>query len=376
MSGGIDNYELYIVDTSGNRVAGPLTEALYLEWAIVLSGVGTCYLEINAADWNDAWFNDRLLLQVWRQPRFQASPTLVQSYWLMDYGKRMEAGDVALAWVRGYDMNAVLDWRIVTGAAGSAEAQKTGDACVVMLEYVQEAMLDTYTTAGRALDTAMIFSVVGGTGGPSISYTASRGRLLSVLQGCAGAAITRGTAVRFWVRAIETGGEMRIVTAPLGSDRRAQTPFSPEMGTLYEPAWEYRGGRSATYGYAGGAGQEDNRLVVEVDLSDGTVIGRREAWAENSQIKTAASLYDWMRARLYEQRARTWFGGELRDSELSAFGRDWNLGDLVTCEYDGKSFEAEVMAVTGMASTSGEIVSARVENEILVDYGEIGLWGN
>jgi len=108
-----------------------------------------------------------------------------------------------------------------------------------------------------------------------------------------------------------------------------------------------------------------------VDLSDGTTIGRRENWSENAQIKTAAPLYDWARARLCEQRARTWFGGELRDSELSAFGRDWNLGDLVTCEFDGKSFAAEVMAVTGVASTRGEIVSARVENEILVDYGEI-----
>ena len=365
------NYELYLVDASGNRIAGPLTEVLYLEWSLVLSNVGTCYLEINAADWNPAWYNDRFMLQVWRQPRFQASPTLVQTYWLMDYGKRLEAGDVAVTWLRGYDLNAMLNWRIVAEDAASAGASKTGDACEVMRDYAREAAFDTYTDAGRALDTELDLTLSGGTGGPSISYTASRGKLLSVLQGCAGAAITRGTAVRFWVSPREAGGDLRIVPAPLGSDRRAQTPFSPEMGTLYEPAWEYRSGNAATYGYAGGAGQEANRLIVEVDLSDGTTIGRRENWSENAQIKTAAPLYDWARARLCEQRARTWFSGELRDSELSAFGRDWNLGDLVTCEFDGKSFAAEVMAVTGVASTSGEIVSARVENEILVDYGEI-----
>jgi len=125
----LSNYELYLVDTSGNRIAGPLTEALYLEWSLVLSNVGTCYLEINAADWNPAWYNDRFLLQVWRQPRFQASPTLVQAYWIMDYGKRLEAGDVAVTWLRGYDLNAMLNWRIVAEDAASAGASKTGDAC-------------------------------------------------------------------------------------------------------------------------------------------------------------------------------------------------------------------------------------------------------
>jgi len=361
----LDMYEVFIIDPAGGRVAGPLTEIGRLEWSQVLGNVGVAYIELNAGDWSDGWFSDRLLLQIWRQPRFQAGPQLLGWYWMLDHGKRSE-GDVPISWVRGYDLNAMLTWRIVAGYAGSDEAVKTGDACQIMWEYVEEALL---TDAGRDISEDFDFTGEGLTGGATITYTASRGRLLSVLTGCANASGAEmpgrvGVPVRFWVRATETGGVLRIVERPWGGDLRGGQPLSPEFGTLFAPRWEYRGGGAETYGYIGGQGQVENRTVVEVDLSDGTPLGRREMWTENSQISVPASLENWGAARLYDRRARLLAAGELRDTEKTAFGRDWALGDWVMCEYDGKQFEAEVLAVTGRVTAEGELIRARVEGEI------------
>lgn len=353
------NYELYLTDVRGNVIAGPLTNPRRLEWSIVLGDIGVCSLEVAASDWNPAWFDNRLMLQVWRQPRFIASPLLVQSYWLMNYGKRMQGG-VPVAWIKGYDVNVLLMNRIVNGAAESAAAEKTGNAVDIMEDYFTEAAL---TDADRDYSAEFDLSVQKQGTGPSISYAASRGKLLAVLRGCQGAAEAASDPVRFWVQALSNGALLKISEVPWGEDRRSLRPFSPEFGTLFEPEWEYRSAGTSTFAYVGGQGQKDTRNVQEADLSDGTILGRREMWCENTQIKADASLITWGEARLWEQRPRLLMQGELRDTELSAFGRDWNLGDWVQCEFDGQAFQSEVMAVTGVVTPKTELISAKIEGE-------------
>ena len=353
------NYELYLTDVRGNVIAGPLIEPERLEWSIVLGDIGVCTLEIAAADWNPAWFDHRLLLQVWRQPRFISSPVLVQSYWLMNFGKRMRKNS-PVAWIKGYDMNMLLMWRIINGAAESAEAEKSGDAVAIMGEYFTEAAL---TDIGRDYSAEFDLSVQTQGTGASIEYSASRGKLLSVLRGCQGVADAESGPVRFWVQALQNGALLKISETPWGEDRLGLRPFSPEFGTLFDPEWEDRSAGTSTFAYVGGQGQKAARNVQEVDLSDGTVVGRREMWCENTQIVVDANLSAWGKARLWEQRPRLLMQGELRDTELSAFGRDWNLGDAVWCEFDGKAFESEVLAVTGVVTPNAELISAKVEGE-------------
>lgn len=364
----LSNYEIYIATPSGARLAGPLIEPLSIEWALKLNDVGVISLEMNAADWDDSWFNNRLLLQVWRQPRFHAAPQLLQCFWILDYGKYNE-GDVTIVWIRGYDLNSILKWRIIDAMAGSAGAIKTGYACEIMWDYVDEALL---TDTGRDISDDLELSDEGCTGGEYITYTASRGKLLSVLTGCADSSASLGTPVRFWIRPTANGGILRIVEQPWGADLRQQRPFSPEFGTLYDPRWEYKSGDAETYAYVGGQGREENRTIVEVDLSDGTPLGRREMWLENSQISLPAALEDWGAAKLYQRRPHLAVRGEIRDTERSAFGRDWSLGDWVVCEYEGKIIDAEIMAITGRVTKDGELIRANVEGEVDLGYVDDG----
>lgn len=364
----LENYEIYVVTPSGTRLAGPLSQPLGLEWALKLNDVGVLGLEMNAADWDDAWFDKSLLLQVWRQPRFFSSPQLIQWFWIDDWGKRDE-DDVTIAWVKGYDLNTMLSWRIVIGPATTAGSEKTGAACEIMWEYVDEALL---TDAGRDISDDFDFTGDDISGGETISYTASRGKVLSVLQGCANASAALLVPVRFWIRPTETGGILRITEQPWGSDRRCSRPFSPEFGTLYNPRWSYRGSDAETFAYVGGQGRGEERTVVTVDLTDGTPLGRREIWMENSQISLPSSLEDWGAGKLFELRPRLAASGELRDTELSAFGRDWGLGDWVTCEYESQVFEAEVMAITGKVTADGELIQAKVEGEVDLGIVEFG----
>lgn len=353
------DYEIYLSSAAGERVAGPLMGLQSLEWSIGLGLVGVVKANFGLEDFDPLWLDSSLRLELGRNaPAGQAA--LVQAFFLMDYGEQMitqPGGDIEFAWLRGYDLNHILTRRIVAAAAGSAEALKTGYACDVMAEYAEEALL---TDANRDISDEFDLTIVYIAGmGAEISYAASRGQLLSVLQGCANNSSARGTPVRFWIEPISaSSGRLRIAEYPWGADRRNEAAFSPEAGTLYNAAWEYRSGESANFAYVGGQGEGENRMVGEVQTGGASPMFRREIWLENTQIVTLESLEAWGLAQLWKFRPRYLFSATLRDTELSTFGRDWALGDVVKAEYRGRSWDAEILAVAGKYDEAGDQIWA------------------
>jgi hypothetical protein len=330
--------------------------------------VGGCYFEFNRADFNLAWLDTSLRLEVWRAGAAGAL-TQIQTFFLLDFGSRIisnASGDERIIKVRGYDLNHVITRRIVTGAANSAAAAKTGPAANIMAAYVTEALL---TAGDRDItDEFPLTLAYDPTAGATITYTASRGNLLSVLNGCANSSANRGTPMRFWVQPVlPNGGLLTIAAVPLGFDRREQLTLSPERGTLFNAEWEYKSAGTVNYAYIGGQGLREARDVAEVGGATG--MQRREVWYENGNIPQGAldTLRDWGRARLWRQRARDLVGGEIRDTELTRFGLDWNLGDLVRGELDGLQADLEVDSVTAqILPDGGELLVGN-----LARYGEI-----
>ncbi len=351
-------YELWLKTQGGGLIAGPLVGFTHLEWSLGLNRVGTLYVAFPAAEFDRLWFNQRLMADVWISGG--AEPLrLLQRFFLWDFGGGWQGG-ARVAWLRGYDLNALANLRIVKATAGSAGAQKSGEATAVMAEYVTEALL---TDVGRDISAEMPLEVTPVGNGETISYTASRGRLPAVLDGCAAVSAKAGTPVRWWFAPRSDGAELRITGRPYGRDLRGAGGLSVELGTVQNVQWSYASGNAATYGYIGGQGQGEERLVVEVDLGDGTALGRREMWAENAQITAAASLTAWGEARVWEQRAKRAATASLVDAPGFRFGYEWDLGDWFTVEDDGVAFDAEVLAVTGVVSGKQSQIKATVRND-------------
>ena len=359
------DYELYLASSLGDRLAGPLPNLRSLEWSIALDNVGVCRAEFGLDGWDPLWCNEALRLELWRSTPGGAM-RLLQVYFLQDFGQDLQttqSGDVELVWVRGFDLNYLLTTRIVAAAAGSAGAAKNGYAAAVMAAYVDEALL---TDAGRDISGEFDLQISNlATAGADIHYAASRGNLLRVVQNCAAASGAAGSPVRFWIAPRgSAAGTLYIRARPWGRDLRGERPLSAEAASLYDVAWSHLGGNSANYAYVGGQGQEGNRTVVQVSLGGMTALTRREVWLENTQMTDADALTTWGRMRLWEQRPTDSFRGTIRDTEVSRFGRDWDLGDYVRAEdRRGARWDAEVAAVAGQVTANGEQVWAALAAE-------------
>lgn len=361
-------YELYLCSGNGERLAGPLTSLLELEWSVGLGMVGAVKATFGEENWDPLWLDSTLRLEVWRTAR-AGEASLVQVFFLKDYGEKMasgRAGTRELAWVRGYDLNDLLKRRIIAADAGSAGASKTGFAADVMAAYADEALL---TDVGRDIAAGLALTIVYTSGdGADIECNASRKNLLTTLVNCANLSEASGTAIRFWIEPVTAGvARLRISPLPFGADRRNATPFSAEAGTLYDAHWEYRSGEAGNYAYVGGRGEGADRVVGETSIGEMTALTRCEVWYENSQLALEASLQDWGLARLWQQRARYLFGATLRDTELAAFGQDWGLGDLVRADYGGRVWEAEIIAVAGKFDEREDTIQAILAAEANVE---------
>lgn len=351
-------YELWIKTRAGGYIAGPVVGFSRLEWQMGLNRTGTLYAVFPAAELDKRLLNAQLMAELWISGG--AEPMrLLQRYFLWDYGGGWQNGARVL-WIKGFDLNAlVTGMRICNGAAGSTDAQKSGEATAVMAEFVTDALL---TDVGRDISAETAFTVRYAGNGETIDYTASRGQLGNVIDGCAAVSAKLGTPVRWWVTPRINGAELFIAARPWGRDLRTAA-LSTELGTAKNVQWSYVSSGSSNYGYIGGQGQKETRTVVEVDLSDGSALGRRETWAENSQISTAASLTAWGEARIWEQRPRRSASATLEDTPGFRFGYEWNLGDWFTIEDDGVAFQAEVLSVTGVLDDNQSEVKAALRSE-------------
>lgn len=355
----IQGYELYIADQNGVRIAGPLLEAQSLEWALKLNDEGTLTAIFSGADVDPQWLQRGLRMHLYRMAR-NGVPRLLQQYFIDDFGGGYKSQQDTV-WIRGHDLNTQLTHRIVVGNPESAEAQKTGEATAVMEEYAEEALL---TDTGRDISGEFTLTTEIDAGGETITHSAARGILLSVLQGCAKQSAQLGTSVRFWVAPNGVNsGVLRIMATPWGIEREG-IAFSPELGTLEEFEWSDTGSDSANFAYIGGQGQKDERTITTVDASSSGALDRREIWLENTQISLVASLQAWGRARLYELRPRQTYRAVLADTELTAFGLDWDIGDLITIAYRERIAQAEVLSVIGRVDEGGDHVQAVLEGSV------------
>lgn len=351
-------YEIYLA-VNNRRIAGPIADIIRLDWSICLNAIGACKIELTRLDPN-ILNNTGLCIELWR------NDVLIQVFYVTDYGQETKTSDRSTrktTWLRGRDLNDILARRIVAAAAGSDGAEKTGAAADVMAEYVTEALLN-----GDERDISDEFNLslnyLPG-GGATIHYAASHGQLISVLTGCAAASEAAGVPMRFWLSPsmpTPTASGVLHIRYPMGQGRTSELPFSPESGTLYNPSWSYETGDN--YAYVGGQGRGEDRLVVEVDLPRPlSVMMRREAWLENSQISNEDTLTDWGLAQLWKRAGRYRFSAELRDTERARFGVNWALGDLVRAEYEGRVWDGEITAVAGHLDENGESVVAKLNAE-------------
>lgn len=254
----------------------------------------------------------------------------------------------------------LLARRILMGYAGTAYTDKTDAAETLFKEFVTE----------QAVSGAIARAITGltvaadGAGGLPITVTRAWRSLLDVLQEFGGF-IAGGD---FGLEISETDASLifRFYDGQFGLDRtwgnvhgNAPAVFSAERGNLRSVRYGLSRAGEVTAVIVGGKGEEEER-EIEV-RTDTTAIAespwnRIEVFAHATQADSAAALQEIGDARLEEGQARETLTCEVMQTAASVYGRDYDLGDLVTFVFDGTEWDKQIVAVAVTVNSDGEKV--------------------
>lgn len=258
--------------------------------------------------------------------------------------------------------------RIVAFAAGSPQAQKTAKSDDMIKAIARENLGPLTGDAARTISMVSIAADLGL--GQTMSKGFSRKNVQKVMQEIASESATKGTRIYFDVVYLTSGAlEFKTWVNNRGTDRTwsgnsgGYLMISEEAGNLAnaELTEDYTDARN--YIYAGGQGAEDTRAIqtspdpVRIGASP---FGRFEDWLDARNASDATSLKGEADARLREAMPKVTFTGDLVETPQCRYDIDYGLADLVTAEYDGKSYDCLVSNID-LSSTGEKEPKARTK---------------
>jgi len=311
----------------------------------------------------DYWF------EFWRY-----DPAWVGSDWYRDYVvwhrwdsfRQMSEGQIIYQ-ARGRGLNDLLRAEEIRWYKGSAQAAKTGPCETVAKEYVDENVGPGATVvAGR--DRAGVFQglTVEADIGSGATWDGDRANenLLDVLYELAEFApgdygletnsfAPDAIAMQFQWRANQWGQDKTWANGA-----RPAVVFSPENENVENINMAYSLLEEVNTCDVGGPGKGIARIYTS--RTSGAELdspwARRAVYrnAPSSQISSTDELDDAGDKTLNEQRAKRTFTFDAIQTEATRYGRDWIVGDLVTVEFLGRSFNKKIVGVTIGVSSGGD----------------------
>ena len=280
----------------------------------------------------------------------------------------------------GYDLNYLLDSKIIAYAAGSSQGDKSDYADDMMKEYVDENLVNP-TDTDR---TTPNLTVAGDLGlGPSIDMAMARDNVLRALQDIAEVARDRGTYLAFdVVRVSRNNYQFRTYTGQRGQDHTQGGSvglrlIGPQYGNLKNAdivLFDRRDERNVAY--AGGQGVGSDREVEEVEnttRSQASQYNRREVWvdARNIEPGNTAALQDKGYQALEKNKPVQTLTGDLVDTRGFRYGVHYGFGDLVpatafgyttNCHIDKMSAVVKPALISGFGQS--ETITTKLEGVI------------
>lgn len=367
------NYELWYADDLGNRLAF-IGDVMSFSYVKVLGDIGLGFFEIPKAA---KIYNERTpdrRIHIYRQP--------IGGVMSLDFSCRLRIFDTASTLQgqtyqsnTGMDNIELLGRRISAYYAGATESSFSSDYVDdAMKQLVTDNFVDNADYSGtpspaRDIDSYGFSVQADLSAGPQLSKAFSWRNVLVILQDLQAESKANGTEVFFGVvDTSETTQEFRTATGQPGQDRTTGKPvtFSLEYGNLYEPQLSYDYSREANYIYAGGQGEEDERIITTQSDTDRMSVSRlnrleRFGW---SQGKIPATVQADADNEIERHRPRITFIASIADTPITRYGIDWNLGDKVRVSYAGLQLDTIIRSVSVSVNANGqEVVRSRVEND-------------
>jgi hypothetical protein len=255
------------------------------------------------------------------------------------------------------DSFALINRRIVPYAAGTSQASKTTPTAAddLIKTVFKENAGSSATDANRDLS-AYISVQANLTLGQLITKNFAWQQLLSTLQAMAQDSTIKGTYIAFDIVALgggTNGFQFRTYANQRGTDHRFPTSVSPilldaQLGNLTEVVRTFDLKNEKTYIYVAGQGEGSDRATsfaqdsARIGLSP---FGRIEAFQDARNTADSTSLQGEANDALRQARAKRIFTAKYTPTDVVLYGRDFNWGDQITCQYKGGLINCFVDAV-------------------------------
>jgi hypothetical protein len=300
-------------------------------------------------------FQKDMIFELWREQNQTMVLDGETCYFLRNV-RYYRDGTKDMVYLKAYDANYILDGREVEYDAGSSEASKTGVACDVMKEIIDENFVSATDTTRNL--SASYFSVDSDDGfGETITKAFSRQYVLSTIQAICNQSREAGTWVTF--DTVYSGSlplVFKTYVDQRGSDITDQLLLSDEAGNIANPTLDFDWTNEATVCYVAGKGEGADRVVgsaINSDRLNESAWSRRELVTENFQLAVEASLDAEAEAYLDKYSPKIIFTGEIVETEGTQYGINWNYGDKVRAKYLGYEFDCRVLGYTIEYKNSG-----------------------
>lgn len=267
------------------------------------------------------------------------------------------------------DATSLLRRRHILYYAGSAYSTYTGGtADNVIKAYVYQQMGAGISSANRIgvetyADVSAYLSIQGSlSAAPVVDKAAAWRNLLDVCRELAESSAEAGTYLTFAIVApTESTLELRTWTTVRGVDHRATSSdpriFSVARGNIENVEVDEDHTREVTFAAAGGIGEMDARMTGSyLDTARASIspFGRIEAWRDVSNVGNQGMLNDEAESTVRAGRPLITIAGSIVETAASTRGLQYDLGDLITVEHRGRSYDARLDLVQ-IVSENGRV---------------------
>lgn len=373
---GLPNYQVQFISCRTGDVQHILDASAVddLIYSRVLNGVGSIAFSLDITNAYAAELQARGLtaslddfIEIYRTSAATNELVLEETYLLRYLQRFRENNDERLA-IGGYSLNHLLKRRVVDPDQDPFEAggysTKAGQASDVMREYtVQQAGSGAGTRAFPLFEVPAL-----GLWGIGIGARLRHENLLDVLTSFS----ERGQC-DFYVRRME-GRNLQAEMRPIGTDRRYSTNYplglpylilDPLRGNLSAPSITFDRKDEENFIYALGQGQGVKRYLLRLG-GDGVYdspFNRIEFIEDvrNADKADALTVLTQARSTLKERQPKDEFTFTPTGVERgNTYREDWDLGDMLTAQWDTLDLELRVYGVEVSVSGTDEKITPRI----------------
>lgn len=128
------------------------------------------------------------------------------------------------------------------------------------------------------------------------------------------------------------------------NDDGRRVTFAVTLGNATVTAYTVNAKDERTTAYVGGSGEDENRIILAVG-ADAQGLARREMWVDAGSQEAAEDLQYEGTRKLSETKRQETITCEVIDAGPMRYGRDWDLGDLVTVTTASAQMSARIVEI-------------------------------